>query len=84
MDNTVLVSAIHQHESAIGIHMSPRSSASPTPHPIPSFQVVTEHQFELLESYSKFPLAIYFTYGSVYVSRLLSPFVHLLATPPCP
>ena len=84
MYNIVLVSAIHQHESAIGIHMSPRSSASPTPHPIPSIQVVTEHQFELLESYSKFPLAIYFTYGSVYVSKLLPPFVHLLPTPPCP
>jgi len=31
--NVVLVSAIHQHGSAIGIHMSPPSSASLPPHP---------------------------------------------------
>ena len=31
--------------------------------------------FELPESHSKFPLAICFTHGSVYVSMLLSPFI---------
>ena len=47
----------------------------PTSHPIPPLQVVTLHQVELPASYSKFPLAIYVTYGNVYVSMLLSPFV---------
>ena len=47
----------------------------PTSHPIPPLYIVTEPQFEVPESYSKFPLAICFTYGSVYVSMLLSPFV---------
>ena len=32
--NIVLVSAIHQHESAIGIHMFPPSWTSPTCHPV--------------------------------------------------
>ena len=33
--------------------------------PYPSLQPVTEPLFEFPESYSKFPLAIYFTYGIV-------------------
>ena len=37
--------------------------------------MVTEPLFEFCETYSKFPLAIYFTYVSVYASRLLSPFI---------
>ena len=36
---------------------------------------VTEPRFEFPESYSKFPLASYFTYASVYASMLLSPFI---------
>ena len=40
----MLVSAVHQHESAIGIHMSP-----PSLPPIPPLWVVTEHQIELPE-----------------------------------
>ena len=38
MYNIVLVSAIHQHESAIGIHVSPPSHLPPDPtppHPTP-------------------------------------------------
>ena len=35
-------------------------------------QGVTEHWVELFTSYSKFPLAIYFTCGNVYASMLLS------------
>ena len=42
---------------------------------IPPLYVGTEHWIELLVSHSKFPLAIYFTYGNVYVSMLLSQFV---------
>ena len=74
--NSVLVSVIHQHGSAIVIHMSlpfePPSHLSP--HPYPS-RLSQSPWFEFPESYSKFLLAIYFTYVSVCVSMLLSPFV---------
>ena len=60
----------HQHESAIGIHMSPPISL-----PIPPLQVDTEPLFEFSETYSKFPLAIYFTYGNVSFHITLS--IHL-------
>ena len=46
----------------------------PTSHLIPSHP----SRFEFPESYSKFPLATYFIYGSVYVCMLLSPFLLLL------
>ena len=36
----------------------------PISHPIPPFWVDTEPLFEFPESHSKFPLAIYFTYGN--------------------
>ena len=38
---------------------------SPTFYPILSLYIVTDYWFELLASYSKFPLASYFTYGSI-------------------
>ena len=59
----MLVSAIHQHESAIDKHVYPPSWTflpTPTPHPSSSHWVVTEHSVELPESYRKFSLAIYF------------------------
>ena len=37
--------------------------------------------FELPESYSKFPLPIYFTYGNIYVSMLFS---HIIPPSPSP
>ena len=50
--------------------------------PIPSLQVVTKHQADLPVLCSCFPLAIYFTFSSVYMSVLLS---HLVpASPPPP
>ena len=51
----------------------------PTSYPIPPLQVVTEQCIELPVSHSNFPLAIYFTYGDVYVSMLFSQVV-----PPSP
>ena len=39
---------------------------SPTFHTIPPLWGITEPQFEFPESYSKFPLAIYFTYVNLY------------------
>ena len=39
-----MVFAIHQHESAIGIHVPPLPNPSLTSLPTPSQQVVTEHR----------------------------------------
>ena len=47
--------------------------------PTSPFQVAIEHQVDLPASYSKFPLSLYFTYGNVPVSKLLSQFI-----PPSP
>ena len=47
----------------------------PTSHPIPPLQVDKDSWFVFPEKYSKFLLALYFTYGSVYVSILLSLFI---------
>ena len=67
------------------VYMFPPSWASLLPTtPYHPSQIVTEPQFEFPESYSKFPLAIYFIYVSVYVSMLLSPFVSIPPFPSCP
>ena len=72
--NIVMVFAIHQHESAIGIHRCLPLKPPPPPPPSPSypsrFAQRTGFAFPVL--YSRLPLAIYFTYGNVYVSMLLS------------
>ena len=55
----MVVSAIHQHESAIGICMSPSSWTSlPPPTSSHSSRLSQSTRSELPESYSKFPLAI--------------------------
>ena len=60
--NVVLVSAVQQCESAIIIHIHP------FPTTLPPFIPLGHHWtlFSLL--YSSFPLAIYLTHGSVYIS----------------
>ena len=77
LQNVVLVSAVQQSESAICIHLSPYplplASSSHPPYPTP--QVVTKHRADLPVLCSCFPLAIYFTFGSVYMSMPLSHFV---------
>ena len=65
-----MVSAIHQHESATGIHISPPSGNCL---PIPPLQVSQSTDFGFPVSY-KFPQAIYFAYDNVYVSMLLLSF----------
>ena len=68
--NIVLVSAVHQHESAIGEHMSsPSSTSLSSPTPSNSSRLSQSTGFELPASYSKFPLLIYLACGHVYVSR---------------
>ena len=87
--NIVLVSAIYQHELATGIHMPPpsRTSFSPPtpPHPTPPHPSRSSQStgFELPESHSKLPLAIYFKYGNIYVSMLLFQFVPSSPSPNC-
>ena len=64
----VLVSAIHQHESAIGIHVSTPS------HP---YRLSQSRQTEPPVSFGKFPLAVCVTYGDVYVSVLYVDSIHI-------
>jgi len=71
--NIVLVSAIHQYESAIGIHVSSPSWTS-LPPPTPSLGC---HRAAGLSSLSHTANSHYFIYGSVYVSMLLSQFIPL-------
>ena len=53
--------------------------------PIPPLQVVTEHRADLPVLCGCFPLAIYFTFGSVYMSVPLSHFVPAHPSPSlCP
>ena len=53
--------------------------------PIPPLQVVTKHQADLPVLCGCFPLAIYFTFGSVYMSMPLSHFIPASPSPsPCP
>ena len=49
--------------------------------PIPPLQLITKHQADLPVLCSCFPLAIYFTFGSVYMSMLLSHFVPAYPAP---
>jgi len=61
------------------VHICPLPLEPPVSHLIPPLLVAMEPWYEFPESYSKFPLAVYFTYVSVYVSMLLWPFI-----PPSP
>ena len=57
----------------------------PPPLPIPPLQVDTKHPADLPVLCSCFPLAIHFTFGSVYISMPLSHFVPAYPSPsPCP
>ena len=70
----MLVSAIHEHESVIGINTCPLplvpTSHLPSPHPLGCHRAPALDSFPAL--CSRFPLAICFTHGSVRVSVLFS------------
>ena len=86
--NIVLVSAIHQHESAIGIHMShpplPRYPIKPPPASYPISRLPQSPGFELPASHSKCTLAVCSPHGDVCVSGPLSQFVPPAPSPRCP
>ena len=53
--------------------------------PISPLQVVTKHQADLPVKCGRFPLPIYLTFGSVYMSMPLSHFIPAYTSPsPCP
>ena len=67
-----MVSAIHQQESAIGIHTSFPSKTSLPPPSVPQPSRLSQTtDFGFPVSYSKFLLATHFIYGNVYTSMLL-------------
>ena len=53
-------------------HVPSLWNLTPSPLPIPPPRVLQSTGLEFPASYSKFPLAVYFTHGNVYVSVLLS------------
>ena len=73
-----MVFAVHQHELALGIHMSPPSWTTPPSHPS---QLSQSTSFGFPASYSKLTLAIYLTYGNAYVSMLFSQIIPPLPSP---
>ena len=54
----VPVSAVHQHEPAIRVQVSPLLNLPPTSHPVPVLEAVTEPWLELQESQSRFPRVV--------------------------
>ena len=75
----LLFSVKPQHESATGYTYVPSLLNLP-PISLPS-RLITEPLFEFPETYSKFPLAIYFTYGNVSFHTLN---IHLTLFSPLP
>ena len=76
----LLYNKVNQLYVYIYPHISSLLSLPPTL-PIPALQVVTKHQADLPVLCSSFPLAIDFTFGSVYMSVLLS---HVIPASPSP
>ena len=69
---------------APSLHISSLLCLPPTL-PIPPLLVVTKHEADLPVLCDCFPIAIYFTFGSVYMSMSLSHFVSAYLSPsPCP
>ena len=81
-----LDSAICQCESAVSIHMSPHLEPPSLPPPISSYSSGLSQgtRRELPVSHNKPPLAIYFVYGNVCVSALLSPLISPSPSPTVP
>ena len=76
----MLVSAVHQRESAISIHISPLSEASLPPTPSPPLKVITRLGCLCYMQVSRW-LSILHTVGCVYMSMLVSQLVPPSASP---
>ena len=78
--NIVVVFAIHQHESAMGVHVShhPEPRSHLPPHPSELSQSTC---FGCPASCIKLALVIYFTYSNIHVSMLFS---HIVPPSPSP
>ena len=88
--NVLLVSAVPQSESAICIHISPPLLDLPSTHYPSHSSPSSQSRVEFPVLYSRFPLAIYFKQGSVFMSNLISQFIppssltpHLATYPLC-
>ena len=80
----LLYNKVNQQYVHIYLHIHSLLCLPPTL-PIPPFSVVTKHRADLPVLCSCFPLAIYFIFGSVYMSMSLSHFITAYPTPfPCP
>ena len=79
----LLYNKVNQLYAYIYPHIPSLLSLPPTL-PISPLQVFTKHGSDLPVLCSPFPLAIYFTFGSVYMSVLLSHDVPASPSPPCP
>ena len=85
--HVVLVPAVQQSESAIFIHISPYPLplASPSHPPYPTPLGGHKALADLPVLCGCFPLAIYFTFGSIYMPMPLSHFIPASPSPsPCP
>ena len=80
----LLYNKVNQPYIYIYRHISSLLRLPPTL-PIPPLQVVTKHLADLPVLCGCFPLAIYFTFGSIYKSMPLSHFIPAYPSPsPCP
>ena len=80
----LLYNKVNQLYVYIYLHIPSLLSLPPTL-PILPLQVVIKHLADLPVLCGCFPLAIYFTFGSAYMSTLLSPFIPGYPSPsPCP
>ena len=79
----LLYNKVNQLYAYIYPHISSLLCLPPTL-PIPPLQVVTKHRADLPVLCGCFPLAIYLTFGSVYMSMLLSQFIPAYPFPLCP
>ena len=70
-----MVFVIHQYKLALGLRVTPPPPPFP-PHPS---RLSHSTDFACPASYIKLPLAIYFTYGNVYVSVLCSQIIWLVS-----